>query len=225
MSQKITVVTCTGGRPELFGLCRRWVLRQKVQPTRWIVTTDFGDEPFAPEAEVYAVPPRRRAHAAIMAAHSMAFALSLVGDDSRVVVMEDDDWYGPRYIEHLVGADGWCSHQSMVHMYHLPSKRYSLRRYVDPVVGMLSFKAGNVRRIAEWMSTVPRPPLGSVGVESMMQLVKIKGVGFGLPGRAGATRKHITGHEKIASLEPDPELSLFRNLLGPDAEDYISLLQ
>ena len=37
---KLTVVTCTGARPEAFLLCQLWMSRQTLQPHQWFVLDD-----------------------------------------------------------------------------------------------------------------------------------------------------------------------------------------
>lgn len=223
----LTAITCTGGRPDLFALCRRWMLRQTVQPDRWVVTTDAGDAPFAPEAEVFSIPesyehpPCRSQSSALRA---LSFAMSLVDNNTDVVVFEDDDWYGPRYIE-SVFTDAWASHQSIMEMFHLPGSRYATGPYPDPVEGMLAFRAGNIDRVRKWLLTHPRPPLGSTPIADMHQLAQIKGVGFGVPGRRGATRKHISGHRKMRGMAHDPDHARFRQVVGADADAYLQLLR
>ena len=221
----LTVVTCTGGRPELFSLCRKWVLSQVMCPTRWIVTTDFGDSPHAPEAEVFKIPkglmPDVRP-----ATRALAYALGQVDDGSDVVVMEDDDWYGPEYISTLMGTGKSVAHQSKVSMFHLPTSRYRDDDYDSPVEGTLFFRAGMKPAALNWLlkwTKKDRKPFPSFPVE-MNQVVQIKGVGYGLPGRPGQTIKHITENKKVKEMLPDDGHKKFRWLLGRDADDYLKLL-
>lgn len=224
----LTVVTCTGGRPELFALCRKWVLRQTVQPARWIVTTDYGDQPFAPEADVlaipesYEMPPTTSPSAALRA---ISFAIQQAGDGTDVVVMEDDDWYGPDYIKNVLSTKHWCSHQGSMYQFHLPSQRMHYGRYAEPVEGMLAYKAGNQARILKWLTDRKEGEKLDSEPIAMRQLAQIKGVGFGLPGRTGATRKHITAHRKVQIMGPDPKWRTFRSFVGADAESYLTLLR
>jgi len=228
--KKVTFLTCTGGRPELFALCRRWVLRQTVQPTRWVVTTDCDDLPHAPEAEViqipkdYVHPPCDNVSPALRA---LSFGIQQMDDDSHVVVFEDDDWYGPRYVETLLAADHWCPYQENIGQFHLPTSKFNYSLYTaGPVEGMLCFSPGNRDRILNWLMTHPRPPLLKSKRVPMCQLVQVKGVGYGLPGRAGQTHKHVTNHRKVKIMQPDPDHRKFRSLVGEeDAQAYLSLLQ
>lgn len=224
---KLTVVTCTGGRPELFALCRRWVERQTMAPTRWLVTTDCGDHPDAPSADIVRIPDDfdvAQVGTPSRATRALVYALRLVEPDSAVVIMEDDDWYGPRYIAELMASPRWMSHQLSMWLYQVPSRQYVNVDYPMPVEGMLGFKAGNVSRVIEWILKKPRPPIDSDPLP-MQQLVQIKGAGFGLPGRRGATKKHIPGHHKLKGLHEDLDLSVFRSLLGDDADAYLRLVR
>jgi hypothetical protein len=49
----VTLLTVTGGRPEAWGLCKRWMAAQTVQPDRWIIVDDVGD---VPEATIQVTP-------------------------------------------------------------------------------------------------------------------------------------------------------------------------
>lgn len=222
------VVTCTGGRPELFALCRRWVLRQTLPPDRWLVTTDCDDLPHAPEAEVvripdsYVPPPCKHMSPALRA---ITFAMQHIGDDADIVVMEDDDWYGPRYIETLLSAPHWCNHQKTLYQCHLPAEKVlKIETIEEPCEGMLAFKKGHRQRVLDWLvSRADGAKLDSRPLD-MQQLVQVKGVGFGLPGRTGATRKHVPDHRKVKNMRADPGSTKFRQLLGADADAYLSLL-
>lgn len=226
----VTVVTCTGQRPELFALCRKWVLRQTRKPARWLIVVDCDDTPDAPEAEIqrlpdsFTIPPCSHPSAALRA---ISYALTLVSDAHDVVVMEDDDWYGASYIEEVLAPPCAFSHQRRMYQCHLPAERYSVCDYPEPVEGMLAFKAGNAERIRSWL--LRRPHGDSLQHESegieMSQLVQVKGVGFGLPGRTGATRKHVTEHRKVQIMQPDPGNKTFQRLVGVDAHSYLSLLK
>jgi hypothetical protein len=109
----LTVLTCTGDRPEAFDLAERWMLRQTLQPARWVVVDD-GQVPQMPMCwqDHLTVPP--------MAGHSLRrnvteglrwIAENPLGGLEAVVFWEDDDYYAPWWLERvqdlLTRRDPW----------------------------------------------------------------------------------------------------------------------
>jgi len=97
---KISAVTPTGDRPEAFSLCLKWMSRQTVQPTEWIVSDDglnqtvFSGPPFLK----YFRRERKENEPPQTLLIQLRFLLEKVSGDY-VFVIEDDDWYAPDYIE------------------------------------------------------------------------------------------------------------------------------
>lgn len=99
---KVTVITLTGDRPEAFALCRRWMENQTRQPDQWIVLSD-GKVPLKN------IPPGchyvRREPKPTDPRHTMIINLREAIkhiEGSVVFIMEDDEYYGPKYIETLL---------------------------------------------------------------------------------------------------------------------------
>ena len=76
----ITALTCTGGRPEAFELCKKYMARQTRQPDQWLVL----DGPQTMREKVIA-----------------ALEAGQIQGDA-IVFFEDDDAYKPEWI-------GWCA--------------------------------------------------------------------------------------------------------------------
>jgi len=97
---KITVITLTGDRPKCFELLQRWMKAQTVQPDQWIVVDD-GKEPIKIRREFEYVrrepTPQDFTHTLCQ---NLPLALSKVRN-KKIVIMEDDDWYSPVYIEYM----------------------------------------------------------------------------------------------------------------------------
>lgn len=102
---KVTVVTLTGDRPAAFALCRRWMEKQTRQPDQWLIVDD-GKEPLSPDINALAgcdyirrepLPDDPR-HTMII---NMKEAVKHIKGDL-IIIMEDDEYYAPRYIETLV---------------------------------------------------------------------------------------------------------------------------
>lgn len=94
----ISVITPTGDRHTSLSLCRFYVRRQSI-PVQWVVVDD-GQEPWNPGADVYVRRERRDDDPAHTITVQIPEALAAATGDL-VVVMEDDDWYGPHFVERI----------------------------------------------------------------------------------------------------------------------------
>lgn len=124
----ITVITPTGDRPLAFSLCLAWIEHQTVAPSRWIIIDD-GKVPMS--AELISNLPSfaryiRREPQADDPKHTLALnlrvALPLVTGD-RILIMEDDEYYAPGYIEAMVRAldNHLIAGLKNAKYYHLPT--------------------------------------------------------------------------------------------------------
>jgi hypothetical protein len=97
---QVTVITCTGDRPETFALLQRWMGKQTVKPDQWIVVDD-GKEPLK---NIEGFEYIRREPTESDYTHTLCLnlekALAAVKYD-KIIIMEDDDWYAPTYIEYM----------------------------------------------------------------------------------------------------------------------------
>jgi hypothetical protein len=105
----ITALTCTADRPEAFALLERYMTRQTVKPNPWIVLDD-GNVPVKPtlgQRHVYC--PECRGGTSMINKLKIAFAPGFITTDI-VVIIEDDDWVAPTWIETCVKnlTDGKC---------------------------------------------------------------------------------------------------------------------
>ena len=105
----ITALTCTCDRPEAFALLENYVARQTVKPNPWIVIDD-GTVPVKTtlgQNVIYA--PECRGPQSMINKLKIAFAPGFITSDI-VVIIEDDDYYTPTWIETCVKAlsDGKC---------------------------------------------------------------------------------------------------------------------
>lgn len=125
---KTTLITPTGDRSEAFALTRLWIDRQTVKPDQWIVIDD-GLKEILPKHLLKGIdyvrrtPSRDEGHTIIK---NIKEAIPLIQGDA-ILIIEDDDWYGPRYVEvmkeyltsyNLVG-------ESNARYYHLPTLKWS----------------------------------------------------------------------------------------------------
>ena len=98
--KEFTVITLTGDRPKAFKLCKQYMERQTVQPTQWIVVSD--GKRAMPKKDRNGCEYYRRKPLKTDPIHTLRVnlleALKHVKTDS-VVIVEDDDWYSPNYLE------------------------------------------------------------------------------------------------------------------------------
>jgi hypothetical protein len=122
----ITLITPTGDRPEVFELCRKWIRFQTKQPDQWIVVDD-GYTPMPEELRtgveyVRREPKEGEGHTLTL---NLKMAVPLIKGD-KILIIEDDDWYGPNYIETM---DRFLSKSALVgecfaRYYHVPTMRH-----------------------------------------------------------------------------------------------------
>jgi hypothetical protein len=98
---KISIITLTGGRDLAFKLCESWMKNQTLKPDEWIVVDDYKiptkctmgqkvirREPFWESGQM-------------TLEKNLLEALKIVTGDI-ILIIEDDDWYSPNYIENMV---------------------------------------------------------------------------------------------------------------------------
>lgn len=99
----ISVITCTGDRPEVFELCKRWISHQTVKPEEWVIIDD-GITPMQKPDFAYAKYIRRLPQRTDPK-HTMVLnfkeALKYVKCDY-IIIMEDDEYYAPNYIYEML---------------------------------------------------------------------------------------------------------------------------
>lgn len=127
-----TIITPTGDRPETFKLCYRYVLRQSVQPSNWIVIDD-GETP-TPMPDISFLTYVRRTKKPTDPQHTLPCqvleALNYVKTNN-VLIFEDDDWYNSDYAETYLN---WFNRpekpiligQGNGIYYHIPDSKYLL---------------------------------------------------------------------------------------------------
>ena len=100
LEDKVMVITPTGDRPEALALLRNWMVAQTRQPDQWLIIDD-GKKPVKPKQFPMATVIRREPRAddpTCTLGKNLEVALSHVAHD-KILIMEDDDWYAPTYIE------------------------------------------------------------------------------------------------------------------------------
>lgn len=232
---KYAAVTCTGGRPELFELCKRWVMRQTLQPEVWIVTTDTGEKlsglpPFAVQHEVGKVPDSYVTALSYRQANwALYSACKLVPEGLAMVVFEDDDWYhqdharlGMEFMERTHRPLAFPKQRLCA---HIPVQRWT--KVQDRAHAWEMCHQVSAKFLPFWREEIMQYGMLSP-IECFydgLTCAEIKGVGFGLPGRTGVTVRHNPVSNKIRKLWPDPGWRELRAVLGADLDLYTRLLR
>ena len=106
MTEPFTVITLTGGRPQTLALCKKYLARQTLLPSQWVVVDD-GDTPVEPSSLLIPGVSLCYVHRCRMPSDplhtltcNLKAAMLLVGTE-RIIFMEDDDWYSPNYLKTL----------------------------------------------------------------------------------------------------------------------------
>lgn len=99
---KITLITPTGGRPDAFKLCERWMSRQKVGIDQWLVVDDTF--PHYPDSKTELTMEQQKILAPLpwkkginTQRYNLGAMLPYITGDF-VFVIEDDDYYSPDYL-------------------------------------------------------------------------------------------------------------------------------
>lgn len=233
----VTLITCTGDRPQALALCTLFVMRQAYSgPLQWITVNDASG--FPPGANrldhrnmtwLYPEPAWRPGQNTL--ARNLLAAIPEVRYD-KVLFIEDDDWYAPNYVEmqaarlapvvSIVGAED-------SRYYHLPSRRWRLMRNQGcaslcqsgiraellPFLADICKQGGDFIDAQLWQCATG----GRTLTGGQAECVGIKG----LPGRPGIGVGHRPD-SRPAEWTADPELTVLKEWIGEDVELYREFL-
>jgi hypothetical protein len=206
--------------------------RQTRLPDLWLVSTDNGDTldyAMLPSWASKLSTPTRKGDKDYAAAAHLEDVLKQVPADHLAVIMEDDDWYHAQHVEMVTATltpevpfagslDVVYYHVPMRMMRYMrtevpPENSVGLHPSFLPIYASAIGKSGVLLKESVKMQTCPRTCVG------------IKGVGYGLPGRAGVTKKHKSATVASKQYMPDLNCVSFRQWLGADADAYLSLVK
>jgi len=217
-----SVITPTGDRPEAFGLCCEYMKRQTTKPTEWIIVDD-GKIPTTPPNFDF-VKYYRREKANNEPEHTLPIQLLHILDEvntDRVIIMEDDDWYHPQYLEKMNALFSESEDYDLVGFgdavyYHIPLKKYYYHNNKNRAswcqTGFRRSFSSEIARICEkhepfidlyaWKSKCKK----NLKLEKHQCCIGIKG----LPGREGTTM----GWRRTHLFLPDSDLHVLKKLIG-----------
>jgi hypothetical protein len=217
----VTLITPTGGRPDAFRLCERWMARQTYTgPLQWVVVDDADPVTSATMGQDV-LRPEPKWNGSHTLARNIRAGLGAAKYDA-VIVIEDDDWYSPEYVRTTV--DRLETLPAMRLCGECPSRYYNVATRCYRLPGNMNH--ASLCQTAFRLELVPRV-LGFMTSDPWVDLMlwsKIPGtlhegynvVGIkGLPGRTGVGIGHHPGGT------PDPELTVLRSWVGEnDAWEY-----
>lgn len=228
----LQLLTATGCRPAAWALCERWMARQTYAgAVRWVIVDD-GVEPQPvtfgrPGWDVIIIRPSPRWEPGqnTQASNLIAGLTAVTGADP-LIVIEDDDWYAPDYLE-------WVADQFATHRVHMVGESFARYYHVGRAVG----RQLDNRRHASLCSTATCGPGTAVfrrvvgrrkkfidlelwrsfqGLRRLVRGARVCGI-KGMPGRDGIG----AGHSDSFHGRADPHGDLLREWVCGDAEAYL----
>lgn len=224
----ITLITCTGSRPEAFALSEKMIARQTYKGPLQKIVIDDGATPTkcTLNQEYYRGPkiwePGYNTHR-----ENMNLALSKVKGDY-LMIWEDDDFYTSNYIEtylsilkhvHIVG-EAYAryyhvqipGHKQLSNHTHSALSQTAFRKSVLPLmtkaVNSGEFYFDTILWGEAKLQGIPKALLSNSGLSFGMK---------GLPGRAGLTPSHQLQRDYMY----DPGHATLKRFIGNDAQWYI----
>lgn len=247
----ITLITPTRSRPVSFSLAEKWMARQTFQDFRWIVVNDSPEEdqdryaytlgqkvvrrkheeapPFAnvmiqQEGDQFPKPLLRHNHSLC---ENVLAGLKAAGRADRFAIIEDDDWYGPTYLENLnrlldsadlAGFNQACYYNLRFRRWkylrnesHCSLASTGFRRSVVPLVRTIAERGDPFIDLQLWNEWD-----GSKALENTKQPRPLM---VGLKGNSEHAGVSIPNHEQPVGTE-DLGGKVFREWLGLDANEY-----
>lgn len=227
----LTLLTPTGGRPQAWARCQRWMARQTYGgAVRWVVVDD-GPEPQRVDIqrggwqiEVLRPEPHWQPGQNTQQRNLRAGLAAIDADAPRVVIIEDDDWYAPDWLstcDTMLGLADLVG-ESHARYYNVAQRRAremgnsahaSLCSTAVQGMALTLLRAAVERHrtaidLVLWQMARQRGHLFRGG-----RVVGIKGIS----GREGIG----IGHRSHFGGQPDPQGALLRQWIGVDAEAYL----
>jgi glycosyltransferase involved in cell wall biosynthesis len=228
----VSIITCTGFRPEALALCQKFIERQTYKgPIQWIVVKDDNsgfkqsttskhitiDEFAAPKLWVEGYNTHRS---------NMEFAMTKVAGEY-LFIMEDDDYYKPEYIETMLAM---LKHVEFVGI--IKAKYYHVQMPGWKILGNDKMASLSQTALSKWgypylnkainsgdlyfdrhlwhhsiLANRPHMFLGNSTLSIGMK---------GLPGREGIT----SSHRDLKDYMIDPPITKLRDWMGEDCYLY-----
>ena len=126
--QKYTIITPTGDRHKLFEICKKYVERQTLKPSQWIIIDD-GKNPLdtdLPEFAVYIRRDPKNTDPKHTLPINLRTAFEFVNNEY-IYIFEDDDWYHADYVKESIE---YLNNKDLIGFlppvyYHIPLRKYT----------------------------------------------------------------------------------------------------
>lgn len=225
----LTLLTATGGRPAAFALLEKMMLAQTYAgPVRWIIVDDVHPaQPIAFEREgwelevIYPDPLWKPGDNT--QARNLLAGLAVVPADAKLVVVEDDDFYSPDWLETV---DKWLEQAELVgeceaRYYNVATKQGRQLHNRNHASLCSTAMRGNAIKT---FRAICKTALKFIDIElwrqtrSRMLFTGSRVTGIkGMPGRGGIGM----GHKRDFRGQHDPDGKLLRSWIGANAEWYL----
>lgn len=229
---KLACLTPTGDRSEAFALCHRFMSRQTHKPDLWFVTDDGATETAVQPADfqiaTLRLPPWDKPGTS---QHRNMLALLDAAEQSDAdafVVIEDDDYVGPHYLERC--AEHLATHELIgerpARYYNVKTRHWRVfQNTYHASLCQTAFRRSMIQPLrdvcasGQWIDMTFWPKHFSRGL--LWDGYNVLGI-KGMPGRGGISSAHREtenwGHY-------DPDLSKLREWIGADAALYAEYVE
>ena len=231
MTNILQVVTPTGGRPEGFALCQRWLRAQTYSGhVNWFIVDDCDPQTIVqPMPKNWTVevirPDVKWKLGQNTQARNMMLLLSKIDSELPVVFVEDDEVYAPSWLQRV--SDALETHdlvgQAVSRKYNIATRRAMDKTYSDR--SSLCSTAVRGAALRRFRSIAQRGPL-LMDMElwkKRQNFILLDGADVVsmkcVPGRAGIDSGHFASFGEIE----DPTGSLLREWIGASANEYLAL--
>jgi glycosyltransferase involved in cell wall biosynthesis len=222
----LTVITCTRNRPVAFALLRRWIEAQDyAEPYQWLVVCDGGAETYDFGSQCMVIRRDGRGDAMHSYNSNLLAAVPHVRGDM-IAILEDDDYYLPRYLSRLTQELARVDLAGMRPARHYNIGRRDWRMGANTRHASLGATAFRDSVLPLFLAVVRRGNPGIDirlwnewrGTKSIFEDALYVGI-KGMPGENGITREHRESN----ICHPDPDLAQFRAWAIPSV--YLDLTQ
>jgi len=213
----VTLITTTADRPEAFALCEKWMSRQTFKKVHWIVV-DGG------ESAINCTMGQEYIRNPCFDDPTQNFLSNLRegvkrASTDKILIIEDDDWYSPNYVEVMVEAlDTDLVGQIPPRYYNVRTRKYRVFSVNRASLCCTGFRSTLIPAFLHILD------LGTCYVDIHLwrstknkKVIKRKdNVGIkGFPGKAGLAPAHMNFRGT-----PDKNYRMLRKWIGADAEVY-----
>lgn len=224
MKYDLTLITPTGGRPEAFALCERYVGRRETDlKIQWIVVNDFDDAPHLMATDIVRPTPRWQVGDKTLGRNIQAAAEHIKSDF--VLFVEDDDWYSPKYFDYYYnqlqkysmfgqGAAKYYNVATRQYMIHTNQKHASLCQ-----TGIRTNEL--LKNLHCFTGDYPFHDLALWKIDCSKLIEPVSTLCIGIKGMTGRQGLGM-GHRNDLSVSKDKKCVKLREWVGDDADSYIN---